>query len=90
MSHGCVLAGRAEVGEGWEAGGEVTGFVIVVSQNVGAAAASSFALVLCLMGSFQSSLAGARRGQVVTVLVLGPKPQPLLVLLLWFFGSVLP
>lgn len=38
---------------------------------------------------FQSSLAGARRGQVVAVLVLGPKPQPLLVLLLWFFGSVL-
>lgn len=39
--------------------------------------------------SFQSSLAGARGGQVVAVLVLGPKPQPLLVLLLWFFGSVL-
>lgn len=36
----------------------------------------------------QSSLAGARGGQVVAVLVLGPKPQPLLVLLLWFFGSV--
>lgn len=27
---------------------------------------------------------------MVAVLVLGPKPQPLLVLLLWFFGSVLP
>lgn len=26
---------------------------------------------------------------MVAVLVLGPKPQPLLVLLLWFFGSVL-
>lgn len=25
---------------------------------------------------------------MVAVLVLGPKPQPLLVLLLWFFGSV--
>lgn len=39
---------------------------------------------------FRSSLAGARGGQVVAVLVLGPKPQPLLVLLLWFFGSLLP
>lgn len=27
---------------------------------------------------------------MVAVLVLGPKPQPLLVLLLWFFGPVLP
>lgn len=79
------------MGEDWEAG-EVVGFVIVVGQSMGAAAASSFALVLCSMGSpwFQSSLAGARRCQVVAVLILGPKPQPLLVLLLWFFGSVLP
>lgn len=54
-------------------------------------------MVLCSTGSrfffffelIQSSLAGARGGQVVAVLVLGPKPQPLLVLLLWFFGSVL-
>lgn len=77
-------------GEGREAG-EVVGFMIVVGQSLGAAA-SSFALVLCSMGSpwFQSSLAGARRCQVVAVLILGPKPQPLLVLLLWFFGSVLP
>lgn len=44
---------------------------------------------ICFFKLFQSSLAGARRGQVVAVLVLGPKPQPLLVLLLWFFGSVL-
>lgn len=43
--------GSGEVGVGWEAGGEVAGFVIVVGQNVGAAAASSFALVLCSMGS---------------------------------------
>lgn len=72
---------------------EVVGFMIVVGQSLGAAAAaSSFALVLCSMGSpwFQSSLAGARRCQVVAVLILGPKPQPLLVLLFWFFGSVLP
>lgn len=39
------------VGLDWEAGGEVVGFRIVVSQNMGAAAASSFALVLCSMGS---------------------------------------
>ena len=31
--------------------GEAEGFVIVVGQNMGAAAASSFALVLCSMGS---------------------------------------
>lgn len=65
-------------------------WVKVVSQTMGAAAASSFALVSVFTGRLQSLLAGARRGQVVTVLVLGPKPQPLLVLLLWLFGSVLP
>lgn len=40
-----------EVWLGWEAGGELVGFGTVVSQNMGAAAASSFALVLCSMGS---------------------------------------
>lgn len=45
MSHGFVRVG-------WGRGGrEVEGFVIVVGQNMGAAAASSFALVLCSMGS---------------------------------------
>lgn len=44
------------------------------------------------MGSRQvrSSLTATCRGQMVAVLVLGPKPQPLFVLLLWLFGSVLP
>ena len=52
MRRGCVLVGRAEVGEGWEAGGEVVGIVMVVSQNMGAAAASSFVLVLCSLDGF--------------------------------------
>lgn len=97
VSHGRVVqGGKREMGSGREAAGVGWGWWwvsgIVVGQDMGAAAASSFALVLCSKGrlQFQSSLAGARRGQVVTVLVLGPKPQPLLVLFLWFFGSVLP
>lgn len=48
MSHGCVLGG---VGLGGRLG-EVVGFFwgIVVGQNMGAAAASSFALVLLFNG----------------------------------------
>lgn len=85
--------GQREGGMGGQwGGGQLEGvwWVKVVSQSMGAAAASSFALVSGFTGRFQSLLAGARRGQVVAVLVLGPKPQPLLVLLLWLFGSVLP
>lgn len=93
LSIGCVLVGRVWGGGGGPRGGGGGGFVVVVGQDMGAAAAaSSFALLLCSVGSpwFRSSLAGASRGQVVAVLVLGPKPQPLLVLLLWFFGPLLP
>lgn len=49
-----MISGPGGWGEVWEAecgwgggGAEVLGFVIVVSQNMDAAAASSFALVLC-------------------------------------------
>lgn len=74
-------------------GGEpVRGTVVI--QSTGAASSYAFWFfvqreVVFFFVLFQSSLAGARGGQVVAVLVLGPKPQPLLVLLLWFFGSVL-
>lgn len=41
-----------EVGEGWGSCREVMGITIVVGQNIGAAAASSFALLLCSICSF--------------------------------------
>lgn len=50
----------------WRAGlqlGEMNGVVIVVSQSMDAAAASSFALVSVFTGRFQSLLAGARRAK---------------------------
>lgn len=80
VRHGSVLGGGEEVGVGL--GG--------VRDSRRAAVASSFAFVLCFNGRSVGLLAGASGSQVVTVLVLGPKPQPLLVLLLWFFGSLLP
>lgn len=82
--------GRRRLEEGWEASGEADGEVVVVSRSMGEAAVSSFAMVSVFTGSFLSLLAGERRGQVVSVLILGPKPQPLLILILfWLFGSVL-
>lgn len=88
VSCSCVLVG-GEWGKMW-LGREARGISGQSSFRVRERLAA-MRLVLCSTGSrlFQSSLAGARGGQVVAVLVLCPKPQPLLVLLLWFFRSVL-
>lgn len=93
VSCSCVLEGGewGKVWLGWEAGRRGGRGILGQSWFRVRERLAAMRLVLCSTGSrlFQSSLAGARGGQVVAVLVLSPKPQPLLVLLLWFFRSVL-
>lgn len=72
--------------------GESMSVRIYLQQRRLAALLRFFVFFFSSMGSQQvcSSLTATCRGQMVAVLVLGPKPQPLFVLLLWLFGSVLP
>lgn len=72
--------------------GESMSVRIHLQQRRLAALLCFFVFFFSSMGSRQvrSSLTTTCRGQMVAVLVLGPKPQPLFVLLLWLFGSVLP